>query len=84
MKVRMRGDSLDLEHLDELRVNPGYRLCVSRLDTARQAAVRELVQAKSWDETRLLQGRIAALTLALEMPDQLAKEIKTTLKASEK
>jgi hypothetical protein len=80
MKVRAIGDGIDVEHLDELRVNPGYRLVTVRLDTARQTAVRELTQAKSWDETRFLQGRIAALSLALEMPDQLAKEIKGSLK----
>ena len=80
MKVSARPDSIDLEHLNELSVNFGYRMVSTRLKDAYASTAKELATAATWERVRFLQGRLDGLSLALALPDQLALEVKAKLK----
>ena len=76
MKARIDPDELDLSQLKETIDSPGFRLIKQRLAETYGRELAKMSTVETWDNTRYLQGLLAGLTVAADVPRILESEIK--------
>ena len=80
MEVRQDPDAFDLEQLRETIASPGYQIVQRRHAEMFARELAKLQTVETWDNARYVQGFIAGVQAAAEVPRILESEIRARLK----
>jgi hypothetical protein len=76
LKPRIDPDEIDLEQLLATVETPGWRMIATRMAEAHNRELKKLAIADTWDNTRFIQGVLAGIQAAGEIPKILETEIR--------
>lgn len=76
MSVKIRGDGIDLELLEDTVASEGYARIRHRVEAMIVAASNELEAADTWEKVTRKQAELHTLRRVLGLPKILADEIR--------
>jgi hypothetical protein len=76
MKARIDPDEYDLSQLRETCDSPGFALFARKLAETYGREMAKMATVNTWDNARFIQGTLAGLQIAGDLPKILAMEIK--------
>ncbi len=82
-KTKPVADAFDAAELADTVRSPGHARIVNRLHETRRIWVEALIEAKTWDDARKMQGAIHGIDLALSIPEIMRHEDAKRMKNDE-